>query len=247
MNENNLENSTGALKARGNSLAIPVAIIIGFALIALSIYFSGNNEAATNNNAQDTEPVVNNTNIENINPVNADDHIRGNPNAKILIVEYSDFDCPYCKTFHNTMQQIMDEYGPTGDVAWVYRHLPLTSLHPSAAYIATASECVAELGGDEAFWKFADMVFGERNLNESTNIARLPEFAVSAGVSESEYQSCVDSGRTKARVEEDANNAIAVGANGTPYSIVIAGEQMMPINGAQPYSQVKLMVDGLLK
>src|SRR5690606_34807350 len=89
-------------------------------------------------------------NLENIAPVTADDHIRGNPNAPLMIVEYSDFDCPYCKSFHVTMQKIIEEYGPSGKVAWVYRHLPLTSLHPSAAYIAETSECVAELGGNDA-------------------------------------------------------------------------------------------------
>lgn len=246
MNETNRGDSTPAVRQNGNTMAIPVAIIIGFALIALSIYLSGGKEVA-NTNVDDNQPVETEGDVANITPVNEDDHIRGNPNAPLVIVEYSDFDCPFCKTFHTTMQQIMDEYGPTGEVAWVYRQLPLTSLHPSAAHIAEASECVSELGGNEAFWKFADMIFGERDVNELTNIALLPEFAVSAGVSEADYVSCMDSGRNRPLVEEDVANAIAIGARGTPHSIVIAGDQMMVINGAQPYSQVKLLVDGLLR
>lgn len=245
MNESNGDSSPHIVKSNGNSLAIPAAIIIGFALISLSIYFSGNNKAVTTKT--DEQPAEAEADVANINPVTADDHIRGNPNAKLVIVEYSDFDCPFCKTFHTTMQKIMDEYGPTGEVAWVYRHLPLTSLHPSAAHIAEASECVAELGGNDAFWKFSDMVFGERGINDSTNIALLPEFAVSAGVSDSEYKACLDSGRTRALIEEDVANAISIGARGTPYSVIIAGEQMMTINGAQPYEQVKLLVEGLLR
>ncbi len=246
MNETNRGDSTPAVRQNGNSMAIPAAIIIGFALIALSIYLSGGKEVATTNSGEN-QPAESEGDIANITPVNESDHIRGNPNAPLVIVEYSDFDCPYCKTFHATMQQIMDEYGPSGEVSWVYRQLPLTSLHPSAAHIAEASECVAELGGNEAFWKFADIVFGERAINELTNIALLPDFAVSAGVPETDYVSCMDSGRNRTLVEEDVANAIAIGARGTPHSIVIAGDQMMVINGAQPYEQVKLLIDGLLR
>ncbi|MCB9819009.1 thioredoxin domain-containing protein [Candidatus Nomurabacteria bacterium] len=246
MSETNRGDNTPSVQPRGTGMAIPAAIIVGFALIAISIYLSGGKEVA-NTNVNQNEQVENKGDIANITPVNENDHIRGNPNAPLVIVEYSDFDCPFCKTFHTTMQQIMDEYGPTGEVAWVYRHLPLTSLHPSAAHIAEASECVAELGGSEAFWKFADMVFGERGVNDLTNIALLPEFAVSAGVSETDYKACMDSARNRPLIEEDVANAISIGARGTPHSIVIAGDQMMVINGAQPYDQVKLLVDGLLR
>ena len=246
MNETNPENGVATVRSGGNAMAIPVAIIIGFALIALSIYLSGSKEVA-NTNVNENEQAETEGDIANITPVNEDDHIRGNPNAPLVIVEYSDFDCPFCKTFHTTMQQIMDEYGPTGEVAWVYRQLPLTSLHPSAAHIAEASECVAELGGDEAFWKFADMVFGERGINELTNVALLPEFAVSAGVSEADYKACLDSGRNRSLVEEDVAKAIGIGGRRPPHSVIIAGDQMMVINGAQPYDQVKLLIDGLLR
>lgn len=246
MNETNPNNNTEVVKSGTNGFAIPAAIIFGFALIAISIYLTGSKEI-TPVNTDENPAVESEGDITKITPVNENDHIRGNPNAPLVIVEYSDFDCPFCKTFHTTMQQIMDEYGPSGEVAWVYRQLPLTSLHPSAAHIAEASECVADIGGNEAFWKFADMVFGERTVNELTNVALLPEFAISAGVSEEEYTACMDGGRTRASVEEDVQNAITIGARGTPYSVVIAGEQMMVINGAQPYNQVKLLVDGLLR
>lgn len=96
--------------------------------------------------------------LENVDPVSASDHIRGNPDAEIVIVEYSDFDCPFCARFHSTMNSVMDQYGE--EVAWVYRHFPLESLHPNAPAVAVASECVAELGGNDAFWKFADSYFG---------------------------------------------------------------------------------------
>lgn len=85
------------------------------------------------------------------------DHIVGNPNAPIVIVEYSDSDCPYCQKFHATMHQIKDAYGDK--VAWVYRHFPLDNLHPKARMEAEASECVAKLSDDATFWKYLDAMF----------------------------------------------------------------------------------------
>lgn len=90
-------------------------------------------------------------------PVTAKDHIRGDINkAKLVLVEYSDFECPFCTRFHSTMVQVIKDYN--GQVAWVYRHYPL-SFHPTAQPAAEASECVTKVGGNDAFWKFADQAF----------------------------------------------------------------------------------------
>lgn len=234
-------------KLAHSSWAIPVAIIIGFGFIAASIYFGGTGSSQNTTGTGTSEEEADLVALENIAPITEEDHIRGNPNAPLVIVEYSDFDCPYCKSFHNTMQRVVEEYGPNGQVAWVYRHFPLTNLHPSAVRLAEASECVAELGGNDAFWTFSDLIFSERGTNELTNIARLPEFAEIAGVDKNDFQTCLDSGSQKAEVESDYNNAVATGGRGTPHSIIISGDQYFPINGAQPYDVVKQMVDSLLK
>src|SRR5207237_7967826 len=84
------------------------------------------------------------------------DHVYGNPNASITLIEYSDFECPYCKSVHLTAKRVVDE--SRGQVNWVYRHFPLEMHNPGAQKQAEASECAAELGGNEAFWKFADAV-----------------------------------------------------------------------------------------
>lgn len=237
-------NETNTSTGQGSSWAIPAAIVVGFGLIAAAIYLG---DSKTDTGLKFTGgDAPTEASLEELRPISGDDHIRGNPNAPVVIVEYSDFDCPFCQSFHTTMKKIMDEYGPTGDVAWVYRHFPLTSLHPSAGHIAEASECVAELGGNEAFWKFADMVFGERGVNEPTNVTKLGDFAEASGVSKTEFQTCLDSGRHKAIIAADMANAASIGAAGTPFSVVIAGDQMMSINGAQPYEQVKILIDGLV-
>ena len=90
-------------------------------------------------------------------PITEQDHRQGAIGSPITIIEYSDLQCPFCKRFHDTMNEIKDRYDD--QVTWVYRHLPLLSLHPDAGKLAEATECVAELGGNDAFWKFTDLIF----------------------------------------------------------------------------------------
>ena len=229
------------------SLAVPIAIVLGFGLIAIAIYFSGGGVPAAVPTALENEAGEAITpDLTKIDPVTEDDHIRGNPNAPIVFVEYSDYDCPFCKNFHETMKRIMDEYGATGEVAWVYRHFPLPQLHPSAPKIAEAAECVAALGGDAAFWTFSDKVFEERGTNELTDMSRLTEFAEAAGVSATAFNECLGSGRMQAAVEADTMDALEIGGRGTPHTIVLVGGEQGVINGAQPYATVVKILDDLL-
>lgn len=240
---------TAAAPANRQNVLIPLAIIIGFGMIAAAIFFSGSRPAApvampsteTENRVQPTDS----GSPENVAPVTEEDWIRGNPNAPIQIVEYSDYDCPFCKNFHDTMNQVMAEYGSTGEVAWVYRHFPLAQLHPNAPRIAQAAECVGHLGGNEAFWQFSDLIFNERETNQLTDMSRLPGFAVQSGVDETAFTACVEADEYLADVEEDFNNAVAVGGRGTPHSIVIVGDQTGVINGAQPYGAVRQIIENL--
>lgn len=235
--------------SRLSSLAVPFAIILGFGLVAAAIFFSGNNllPAQNNQNGDQGLQTADGTTTGEIRAIDENDHIRGNPNAPIVMLEYSDYDCPFCKNFHQTMTQVMSSYGSTGKVAWVYRHFPLEQLHPSAPYIAQAAECVAELGGNDAFWKFTDLVFGERATNEPTDTTRLTEFATTAGVSGTAFDACVAEGRTKSLVEEDFADALNAGGKGTPYTLVLVGGQQGVISGAQPYATVSKILDTLIK
>lgn len=233
---------------KAQSLAVPIAIVLGFGLIAIAIYFSGAGGTAVpaEQATGETEGQMEAPDLTKIDPVTEDDHIRGNPNAPIVFVEYSDYDCPFCKNFHATMNRIMDEHGSTGQVAWVYRHFPLEQLHPSAPKIAQASECVADLGGNTAFWTFSDLVFEERGTNEPTDMSRLDEFAVTAGVDEAAFNACLESGQKKDAVNEDAADAVEIGGRGTPHTIILVGGEQGVINGAQPYATVKQIVDDLI-
>lgn len=99
------------------------------------------------------------TDLPDLRLPDATDHLNGSPEAPVTIIEYSDLDCPFCKQFHETMNRVMNEYGPAGQVAHVFRHFPLASLHPNAAKQAEAAECAAELGGNLKFWEFLNRVF----------------------------------------------------------------------------------------
>lgn len=93
---------------------------------------------------------------DQVAPVTEADHIKGSLDAPIKIVEYSDYDCPFCSRFHDSMNQVVEQ---NDDVAWVYRHFPLDQLHPNARTIAQISECIAEAEGNDAFWTFTDGYF----------------------------------------------------------------------------------------
>jgi len=172
------------------------------------------------------------------------DHIRGNINAPVTVIEYSDFECPFCKRFHLTMKQLMDEYG--GRVRWVYRHFPLDQIHPvKARKEAAASECAAELGGNVAFWKFADRFYELTPSNNRTDIDTvLPQIAREIGLDTAKFASCLASGRYDRRIQEDYENAVATGGRGTPWTIIMSKSgKTYPLSGAQPYTAVKQLVD----
>lgn len=184
-----------------------------------------------------------------VRPVAKDrDHIRGNPDAPVTLIEYSDFECPFCKRFHLTAKQVMDEF--KGKVRWVYRHFPLDELHPvKARREAVASECAAEIGGNDAFWKFADRFYELTPSNNRTDIDKLvPQIAREIGLDKAKFASCLASGRHDRRVQEDVESATASGGRGTPWSIVVSKSgKTYPLSGAQPYAAVKQLIDLALR
>lgn len=223
--------------------AVPFAIVFGFAMIAIAIFLTGGKEpaAAPGEDAEQTA-----TAKGTVRAVDGTDYVRGNPNAPIVMIEYSDYDCPFCKQYHETLNQIMNEYGVTGKVAWVYRQFPLPQLHPNAPEISEAALCVGSLGGSTAFWTFTDKIFQERSIEEQTNMVKLPDYAVDAGVEKGAYQACVSSNQMEEPVKASITEALDLGAVGTPYTVMIVGNEQAIVNGAQSYEVVKSIIDNLL-
>lgn len=235
------------MESKINSLGIPVAIVIAGAFIAVALYFgSGASGNVATNAPQPQAAIDESATLDAMRAVSADDHVRGDPNALVTIVEYSDFECPFCKRFHSTMQQIVKEYD--GKVAWVYRQFPLDQLHTKARKEAIASECAAEIGGNDAFWKFADRFFELTPSNDQTDIVIiLPQIAKEIGVDAAKFATCLESKKFDAHIEEDVQNAAASGGQGTPWSIVIAPSgKRYPLSGAQPIENVRALIETAL-
>ncbi|PIR59411.1 MAG: hypothetical protein COU69_00225 [Candidatus Pacebacteria bacterium CG10_big_fil_rev_8_21_14_0_10_56_10] len=173
------------------------------------------------------------------------DHVRGADNPLVTLVEYSDFECPFCQRFHPTMNRVLAEYGD--QVAWVYRHFPL-SIHANAQKAAEASECVAKLGGEEAFWNFSDLYF-ERTTSNGTGfpLDGLADLAAEVGVDAAAVQTCLDNDEMADRVQEDVDGGARGGVTGTPGTIVVTdGGPQELIPGALPYEQVSQVIDRYL-
>lgn len=199
------------------NLGVPVAIVIAGALIAAAVYFGGSDGVSLPQNQGNAAAPE----AKAVPQPTATDHIIGNPNAKITIVEYTDLECPFCKQFHGTMKQVMDSYGASGDVAWVLRNFPLAQLHPNAPSLALAAECVAELKGNDAYWNFVDAVFREAPVNTLFDFNKLPSVVAEVGVDSAAFTSCFESERHAGRIEQDFNDAVESGGSGTPYSVFV--------------------------
>lgn len=196
--------------------------------------------------AEDTAPQTPPESADNIPPVTDEDHVKGDRNARIALIEYSDFECPFCKQFHTTAQQVVDNY--EGKVMWVYRHFPL-AFHANAQKEAEASECAAELGGEDGFWEYTDKIF-ERTTSNGTGFALedLVPLAGEIGLAEGKFKECLDSGRYTQEVKDEMDAGAAAGISGTPGNILLetkTGKTNL-IPGAVPYEQLKQAIDELL-
>ncbi len=242
MNEENIPtNATQPISVEQN-FAIPLAIVLAGLAISAAIYFGDNNKGVS--------PIVGAGQAQNdtpLDPVTAADHILGNPRAKVIIVEYSDTECPFCKNFHVTMNKIMGEYGEGGKVAWVYRHFPL-AFHTKAPKEAEATECAAKLGGNTKFWEYTNRLFEITPANDKLDLAELPKIAKTVGLDVVAFEKCLESGEMKAIVDAGIASGTKAGVRGTPHSLILVNKKVIgTIDGAQPYEAVKAAIESALK
>jgi len=201
-------------------ILIPITIIIAGILVAGAVLYSGK---------QPVTPTDGPIEIA-VNPVDQDDWIRGNVDAKVKIIEYSDPECPFCKNHQITMNEIIQEYDPS-DFAWVYRHLPLTTLHSKAGTEAAALECAGRLGGQDAFWNYTNQIYAETPTNNGLNLDRLPTLAEEQGLDRAAFEACLSDQAVKDEVQKDAQNAFDSathlgGKIGTPYNVLVSDEKL---------------------
>ncbi|MCD4761565.1 DsbA family protein, partial [bacterium] len=161
------------------------------------------------------------------------DHVRGRKDAPITIVEYSDIQCPFSSRFHSTMNQIMDAY--PNDVRWVYRHFPLSRIHPLASRAAEASECAEEQG---MFWEYIDVLYENQS---SLSRDYLLTAATTAGLNSNKLEICLDSGKYVKKVGNEIQEGRSNGVSGTPGSFING----VSLKGAVPFDQLKISIEAL--
>ncbi len=184
-----------------------------------------------------------------------DDPILGEANAPVTIIEFSDYQCPFCRKFWtDTLPQIKTNYIDTGKVKFVYRDFPLDSLHPLAQKSGEAAECARDVGGEAKYWEMHDKMFSEQNILDSGSpqgpvtstvqysIADLKKWASEIGVDSSKFDSCLDDGKFASEVKSDFQDGAEAGVQGTP-AFFINGKL---ISGAQPYSAFQAAIEAEL-
>lgn len=229
-----------------SGLGMSVAIVIAAIIIGGAIVYTNKGEVK--------KPVTTTPAIEQekeqggkIVPIASTDHIRGNINAKVKLVEYSDTECPFCKRLHLTFKQITKEYG--ADVAWLYRHMPIAALHEKALNEANATECVAELAGEEKFWTYLDRIYEVTPGNDGLDPKTLVTLAKEVGVDEKIFSECLASGKyTQKIMAQKADGVQASGKEGTPFTAIITPEgEQIPVSGAYPIETWRSVLDQILK
>lgn len=245
-----------------------IAIIIAAVLVAGSLIFLGlklgNNSGPTNQlsfaeqleeyqkeqeqaqiEAQAEQEKLAAEQAKNVIPPNEDDHILGDRDALISIIEYSDFECPFCKRFSPTPKQAI-EANP-GEVNHVFRHFPLGFHNPLATQQALASECVADLGGNDKFWQYHDRIFETTESNIGMEASELTTLAKEVGVNVNEFQACLDSEKFLAEVQADIKSGADAGVTGTPGNIIRNNKtgEVRFLPGAYPIEAIQAAIDEL--
>jgi len=149
---------------------------------------------------------------------NSGNHIYGNETARFTLVEYSDLECPYCKRYHSVPKRVVDL--SDGLVAWQWKHFPLPFHNPVAAIEAQASECIASIAGNRAFWVYLQSIFDETKGN-GQGAGDLVNLAQSIGIDEEKYTDCINTGKFRDKVAADRQHATELGITSTPVTYIV--------------------------
>ena len=175
-------------------------------------------------------------------PVNiqvADAYFKGDKNAPVEIIEFSDFQCPFCKRFYDqTFDQIMKTYVDTGKAVFAYKHLPL-GFHENAQKAGEAAECAGKIGGSDMFWGMHDKIFENQ---QAITPQDLKKYAGELGLNQKNFDTCLDNDETAAKVQTHSAEASKLGVTGTP-TFFINGKKIV---GAQPYQAFEVAIEAEL-
>ena len=216
-----------------------VSILIAGVIIAGAIIFTNHHAATAVADANQQQGAAAPTATANVPAPSSSDHIIGSPTAPIVMIEYSDFQCPYCQMIYPSLKQIQST--SNGQVAWVMREFPLYQIHPNAMPAANAAECIAAQAGNDGWWKFVEDDFANQtNLGTAFYAAE----AQKIGVDIAKYNSCVANSTYLTKIEGEITDAENSGGNGTPFTVILntkTGKQY-PVSGALPLAQLQAVI-----
>lgn len=218
-------------------IMVLIPLAFAFGLLAGYLYW-GRGPGATTAIAQAVSATIQAQNADQSQKITRydvpvdDDPVLGSKDAKITIIEFSDYECPFCRKWHvETFSRLRETYGD--QIRFVFRDFPLTSLHPNAASAAEAANCAGEQG---KYWEYSDKLFsGEYSLGSQA----YTQYARDLGLDAQAFEECVSSGRHQAEVMADLEWAANLGVRSTP-TFFING---IPLVGAQPYDIFKQVID----
>lgn len=174
-----------------------------------------------------------------------DDAVMGDENAPVTLIEFSDYQCPYChRHFTETQPALLQNYVETGKVKYVFRDFPL-AFHKDAKRGANAAECAREQGGDEMYFAMNKLIFG--NFTGSIPMENLVGYATDLNLDTDAFESCVEAGTYDNEIDADMSAGAQYGINGTPGFILTNGEKAVRITGAQPYAAFEQEIEALLQ
>ena len=213
-------------------LSPSVAIVLAGVIIAGAILYTNYNPGPA--------AVAEALPTANVPAPSAQDHRFGSTTAPVVLVEYSDFECPFCSRVYPTLKRLVEE--SNGQVAWVHRNFPLDSIHAQARPAALAAECIAEQLGSKGFFDFADMVFMDQS---QLSQAWYPQAAKALGADAVQFNACLASEKYAARLDAEAADAMKSGGQGTPFTVVYSKGKQVPISGAQPIEKFRAVINSL--
>jgi protein-disulfide isomerase len=241
--EHTTHEHTTHTKSKSNIFII-ISILIGSIIIAAAIIFSGN---ARNNNDSFIDPDT----IFSGRELKQEEFLSGDLKNKVIILEYSDLECPFCKKFHlDTMNSVYEKY--EGKVGFVFRHFPL-SFHKLAPKEAEATLCARALGGQKIYKEYITKIFTETNGNDSLDPASLLKFTKELNLDTEKWTKCMDDLNYTKQVEADTEDGLSVGVQGTPNAYVLIKQPnneykiLTVINGARDEKYVSRVIDQALK
>ncbi len=184
--------------------------------------------------------------IDYVRPISQQDNIIGSSSSSVAIITYGDTECPYTKEFFFTMQELISEYSERG-VAWVFRHFPNNTIHSRARDEAEAAECAGRVGGRMKFWNYIQALFEKTQSHDSLSSDNLTTIASELALPMKEFEECRHSHLSAARVSYDAENAMRIGAKGTPTSVILLSNgKRIKIDGFASYDKMKSVIDEAL-